>query len=479
MSSYPPDHLPSSRVLRALFAVILTICFGHSAAAWSPGRTMVRIKPGRNGWAAIRAVCVVAGCQVVRALDTLPGEEAPSSLFLVEGLPAVSVTLQLDALGVQSLEADLPVAVASDEGWESAQASAAVLDQLGDRTPVDFHGTTAWRSYVSQPAAGIVRATDARCSLGVSGGGTVAVIDTGIDPGHPAFQGLLTDGWDFTRDVAGGSEMADVPQDMQVTFESVYAVNAATAATLDQASAAVLDDTAHKCFGHGTMVAGAVHLVVPATRIMPLKAFGADGTANTSDIVRAIVYAVRKGARVLNMSFSRSTPSGEVKRALDYASSHGAIAVSSTGNDGLDTTVYPAAYANVMGVASTANDDTRSSFSNYGASMVWVAAPGEAVITTYPFGAYAAAWGTSFSTPLVSGAASLLAGLDASAAQDQIAAAIAQAVPLTPDLGHGRLDVYEAVQNAVATWSTVTYPADREVCEYSVDWSQGPSEGPS
>jgi len=65
-----------------------------------------------------------------------------------------------------------------------------------------------------------------------------------------------------------------------------------------------------------------------------------------------------------------------------------------------------------MGVASTTDQDTRSSFSNFG-MIVWVAAPGEAIVTTYPFNTYAAGWGTSFSAPFVSGGAALLHNLNA------------------------------------------------------------------
>src|SRR5438552_1867717 len=96
-------HLPSSRVLRALFAAIFSLCLCHSTAASGGSRTMVRIKAGRDGWSTIRSVCATVGCTVVRALDALPQEVGPSSLFLVEGLPATSVTLQLDLLGVQSV----------------------------------------------------------------------------------------------------------------------------------------------------------------------------------------------------------------------------------------------------------------------------------------------------------------------------------------------------------------------------------------
>jgi thermitase len=220
------------------------------------------------------------------------------------------------------------------------------------------------------------------------------------------------------------------------------------------------------------MVAGVVHLVAPTARIMPLKAFRANGQGYTSDILRSIYFAVNKGAKVLNMSFSRPTSSLEMKIALDYATMRGVIAVSSAGNDGKQTLVYPAAYDNVIGVASTANDDTRSSFSNYGSRIVWLAAPGEGIITPYPGGAFAAAWGTSFSTPYVAGAAALLVGMQGSATQNQVAAAVSHAKRLTPELGYGRLDLYQTLLAGRAMWPRASTSAVPASCASDyVDWS--------
>jgi len=125
------------------------------------------------------------------------------------------------------------------------------------------------------------------------------------------------------------------------------------------------------------------------------------------------------------------------------------ICAASAGNDGMQEIVYPAALQNdVMGVASTSDTDTRSSFSNYGNAIVWVAAPGESIISTYPFGTYAASSGTSFSAPFVSGAASLLLDMDKATGQAQAANAIGNAVPVGAGMGHGRLDLVLALQSA-------------------------------
>src|SRR6266481_933105 len=81
---------------------------------------------------------------------------------------------------------------------------------LTDTTPVNYFGTMVWNGYANQPAAGIVHVSQAETQFGVSGRGIVADIDTGVDPSHPALQGVLLLGYDFTRNQAGGSEMTDL-----------------------------------------------------------------------------------------------------------------------------------------------------------------------------------------------------------------------------------------------------------------------------
>jgi hypothetical protein len=449
------------------------------AAASGNGRSIVRIRENLNGWNKIHFLCNLLGCQIGASLDTLPGEVGASSLFLVYGLPDF---IPPGVFGIEAIEKDLPARADDDDHchnepggcWGSTQATAGVLDELWDRAPANYYGSTAWRAYLDQPAATIIRVGETHCQLGATGNVTVAVIDTGIDRNHPTLNSVLADGYDFTRDVAGGEERADVDQATAGVLDGIYGVNQATAAALDQATAGVLDDTDYSHFGHGTMVAGVVHLVAPTSLIMPLKAFGANGEGYTSDIIRAVHFAVARGAKVINMSFSRATPSPELKRALDEATAHGLILVASAGNDGQSMAKYPAAYSNVMSVASTANDDTRSTFSNYG-STVWVGAPGEGVITTYPWASFAAAWGTSFSTPMVAGAAALLGGMDHGSTHNRVSAAIATAQYLTPELGNGRLDLYQAVTAGRAQWpDAATAPVPDSCGSSALDWSTEP-----
>jgi len=338
---------------------------------------------------------------------------------------------------------------------------------MSDRSSVAYpagSSTPAWNSYVNQPAASIVEIQNAQQSFNVMGTGVVvADIDTGVDPTHPVLQPVLVpgDGYDFTRNQPGGSELNDVTSSDFSTYPpptcssslcpAPAQVNQSTAAVLDQSTAAVLDGNGtpkkYAAFGHGTMVMGIIHLVAPTAQLMPLKAFHSDGTASLSDILRAIYYGVQNSANVINMSFDMQTSSVELQKALDYANHQGVICAASAGNDGAQKIVYPAALQNdVMGVASTTDQDTRSQFSNYGNAIVWVAAPGESIVSTYPFATYAAGWGTSFSAPFVSGGAALLHNLKTTTAQSGAALATSHAVLLTdPGMNNGRLDLCMAL----------------------------------
>jgi subtilisin family serine protease len=174
---------------------------------------------------------------------------------------------------------------------------------------------------------------------------------------------------------------------------------------------------------------------------------GANGEGQLSNVLRAIYYGTQNGANILNMSFDTLTYSTELAKALSYSSGHGVVSVASVGNNGKHIDVYPAGLSSVMGIASTSDEDTLSSFSNYGVPPVWVGAPGEGIVSPYPYGTYAAGWGTSFSAPFVSGTVALMRGVRSSHLDQQAAAQATSHADNTGDsrLGYGILDAYEAV----------------------------------
>lgn len=299
-----------------------------------------------------------------------------------------------------------------------------VTTYVTDGRLVELYGATAWVGYVQQPA---MYATNAFSIVQqkATGSGVVAVIDTGIDPQNPLLAPVLVAGYDFTRNVAGySSDLADINQSTAAILEQstaailesthVVQLNQSTAAILEQSTAAILEgNPLPSHFGHGTMVAGLIHLIAPTAQIMSLKAFNADGSADEADIIRAVYYATDSGAKVINMSFELPGISDAMLKALNYAARKGVVCVASAGNDGQSALVYPAAYGNVIGVGSVDQQNQLSSFSNFGPDIVTVAAPGEALITTYPGNHYAVAWGTSFSSAVVSGGVSdLLSAID-------------------------------------------------------------------
>ncbi len=360
---------------------------------------------------------------------------------------------------VQHAEVDgtahLPESKATFQPSQPAGIAPGILS--GGQTPVSYFGGSVWTAYVSQPAAQLIRIADVQ-RISATGSGIVAIIDTGVDPGQPVLQGSLVAGYDFVNNAAGmPSEWNDMNPSTAALLNQITAgttpvqLNQSTAAILDQSTAAILDITqVPAAFGHGTMVAGVIHLAAPTAQIMPLKAFRGDGSANLSDIVRAVYFAVDNGAQVINMSFSLTTSSLELMKALNYATDHNVICVGSVGNDGSETLVYPAAFHNVIGVASTDNLDNRSSFSNYGPALAHIAAPGEGIVTTYPGGNYAVVSGTSFSAPLVSAGAALMLQVDVDLSPSEALQAVSNAKKLTPDLGFGRLDLYQAVRSLVS-----------------------------
>lgn len=158
--------------------------------------------------------------------------------------------------------------------------------------------------------------------------------------------------------------------------------------------------------GHGTMVAGIIANCTPETvKIMPIKT-----ESKCEDIARAIEYAVKKGASVINISLSASVKRDNhmVEEAVAEAVRQGCSVVVAAGNDRGDVKNYtPANVNSAIVVTALNNDDLLYKESNYGKTVV-VSAPGSEIISTMPNGDYGSNSGTSFAAPYVAAAVALI-----------------------------------------------------------------------
>jgi len=209
----------------------------------------------------------------------------------------------------------------------------------------------------------------------------VAVVDTGVDYGHPDLQGLFVPGYDFVNSDAD-------PRDDQ---------------------------------GHGTAVAGVIAARTQnhegqagmcwRCSVMPVKVLDRSGSGPTSTIAAGMVWAATHGARVINLSLGGAGTTQALQDAVRFAASQGVVVVAAAGNSGSSTKFYPAAYADALSVAATTSGDNLYVWSNRGLDWVQVAAPG-CNVAPVRGGGYGNFCGTSSATPIVSGIAALALSLD-------------------------------------------------------------------
>ncbi len=432
------------------------IALGAAAAG---AQTQYILRPTTT--ASVATVAARHSLTVVEPLDSA------SSVYLVTGSSTVPVAQEESDVtadtDVTDFELDQSTALP-----ELSQSTGFILDSLPPNTTPTYAGTAVLGSYISQPAAQIVNLWSAQSSFHVTGAGTVAVIDTGIDPNSSVLAPSLVPGYDFIHNTAGNaSDWSELGPNALTALQSsnpnpssktdLALLNQSTGVILDQSTGFILDQSTGFIldgqipaeFGHGTMVAGVIHLVAPTARLMPLKAFKADGSAQLSDILRAVYYAADHGAQIINMSFSLQQPSEELKDAIQYAHNAGSICVAAAGNSGNSQLPNPANLDKVMGIASTSLQDAVSKFSNYG-DGTFIGAPGENIITTYPGNNYAEVSGTSFSTPFVAGSVALLYQYLSETGFDDMKSNLSHAAPISSIIGNGRLDIYQALQAAAS-----------------------------
>lgn len=224
--------------------------------------------------------------------------------------------------------------------------------------------------------------------------------------------------------------------------------------------------------GHGTGVAGTAAALTNNGRgaagvcwncpVLPVKVLGDGGSGTVGDMIEGILfvrnYAIQNPSKrvIINLSLGRecnsSGPAKAEQDAINLAWDSGLLIVAASGNSGNGLRQCPASADNVMAVSATTSSDTRASFSSYG-SFVDIAAPGvgiyNAIGTANTPGSFYTSWsGTSFSSPVVSGAAGLVWSADTSLTNEEVEDILKDtAVTLVPSshFGAGRVNADLAV----------------------------------
>lgn len=212
----------------------------------------------------------------------------------------------------------------------------------------------------------------------------IAVLDTGVDAGHPDLAGHLLPGYNVISP-----------------------------------SRAPIDDRGHGTMTLGIIAAAANNAIGVAgigwnAKAMPVKVLNADGEGTDAQIAKGIDWAVGAGARVINMSLGGPGANDVLGASVANAVSQGVVVVAASGNDGNDVPSYPAAYPGVIAVGATDSAGKLTDFSSFG-DHVDIAAPGVNILSTGPrnltptgFLPYWYCTGTSCSTPIVAGVAALV-----------------------------------------------------------------------
>jgi thermitase len=281
----------------------------------------------------------------------------------------------------------------------------------------------------------------------------VAVLDSGVDYTHP----------DLVRNIWTRPEIIKAYHDDDLTSED---------GTDDMHGFNVVEDNGDPMDlnGHGTHCAGIIGAeggngigiagVNWNVKLMPLRFMDGDGAGTTKDAIEAINYVIdRKRAgvnvRIISASWGSNTSSRALEDVIRKAYDEGILVVAAAGNDSSDNDQkphYPSSYnlGNIVSVAALNRYDQLTSFSNYGAKSVNVAAPGEEILSTWLEHGFTEKKGTSMATPFVAGVAALILSQNPKMSVDDLRARLLKSVDPTASLkgkvsSGGRINAAKAV----------------------------------
>ena len=245
---------------------------------------------------------------------------------------------------------------------------------------------------------------------------TIAVIDTGTDIKHKEFQNFvwINEG-ETGKDIFGHDKsINEVDDDNNGFIDDVHGWN-----FVDN------NNDVSDTHGHGTHISGIIKKTYQkhqssrtsanSVRLMILKYYNskAEDSENVLNTVKAIEYATKMNAKIINYSGGGTSQYFKEFEAIDKAGKKNILFIAAAGNNNANTDnnkYYPANYLldNIISVAATDNEGELVAFSNYGRSSIDIAAPGKLIYSTLPHNSYGFMSGTSQATAFVTGVAASL-----------------------------------------------------------------------
>ncbi|MBF0297550.1 MAG: S8 family serine peptidase [Oligoflexia bacterium] len=230
----------------------------------------------------------------------------------------------------------------------------------------------------------------------------VAIIDSGMDYNHKALKHAT---WINKGEIANNG----IDDDNNGYVDDVIGWNFVSKTNNPK------DESAHgtHCAGIIAAKSSVAMGIAPDVSIMPLKFIDKSGFGSLSNSISAIEYAIQMKVNIISASWGNAGYSHSLRDVIEAAKNAKILFVTAAGNEKTDIDkgkFYPASYTldNIITVASINRLGGLSSFSNYGAVTVDIAAPGSYILSSIPGNEYSYFSGTSMASPYVAGVAALL-----------------------------------------------------------------------